>query len=45
MKRVFAIEDNDTNYYLLEEILSEYNVEMVRAADGKEFYNIMQKNR
>ncbi|HEY9124409.1 MAG TPA: response regulator [Bacteroidales bacterium] len=43
MKRVFAIEDNDTNYYLLEEILSEYNVEMVRAADGKEFYNIMQK--
>ena len=43
MKRIFAIEDNDTNYYLLEEILSEYNIEMVRAADGKEFHKIMQK--
>jgi CheY-like chemotaxis protein len=43
MKRIFAIEDNDTNYYLLEEILSEYKVEMVRAADGNEFHQIMQK--
>ena len=39
MKKIFVIEDNDTNYMLVEEILSEYNVELTRAANGKEFYS------
>jgi len=38
MKKIFVIEDNDTNYMLVEEILSDYKVEVIRAKDGKEFY-------
>jgi CheY-like chemotaxis protein len=39
MKRILIVEDNDINYFLVKEILSDYNVELVRAADGKEFYS------
>jgi CheY-like chemotaxis protein len=38
MKKIFTIEDNDTNYMLVEEILSEFDVELTRAKDGTEFY-------
>lgn len=43
MNKIFAIEDNDTNYLLVEEILSDFNVEMTRAANGKQFYDIIKK--
>jgi CheY-like chemotaxis protein len=43
MKKIFAIEDNNTNYTLVEEILSDFDVEMTRAANGKQFYDIMKK--
>jgi CheY-like chemotaxis protein len=39
MKKIFVIEDNDTNYLLVEEILSEFKVELTRAVNGKEFYH------
>ena len=42
MKKIFIIEDNDSNYMLLDEILSAYNVELTRAEDGKRFYSILQ---
>jgi two-component system, OmpR family, response regulator len=41
MKKIFVIEDNDANYMLVEEILSYYKVEVIRAKDGKEFYSKM----
>ncbi len=41
--KILIVEDNDTNYMLLEDILSEYNLELTRAADGEEFYSIVQK--
>jgi CheY-like chemotaxis protein len=43
MNKIFAIEDNDTNYMLVEEILSDFNIELIRAKDGKEFYKIINK--
>jgi CheY-like chemotaxis protein len=39
MRKIFVIEDNDLNYLLVEEILSDYNVELIRARDGEEFYS------
>jgi CheY-like chemotaxis protein len=43
MKKIFAIEDNDTNYTLVYEILSDFNIEMTRATNGKQFYEIIKK--
>jgi CheY-like chemotaxis protein len=43
MKKIFAIEDNETNFILLKEILSEYNVELSWAKDGKEFYTKIKR--
>ena len=42
MKRIFVIEDNDSNYLLLEGILSAFDVELVRAETGSEFYSIIK---
>ena len=39
MKKILVVEDNDVNYALVEEILSEYAVEVTRAEDGKQFYS------
>lgn len=43
MKKILIIEDNDLNYLLVEEILSDYNVEIIRARDGKEFYSKIKR--
>ena len=43
MNRILVIEDNDTNYLLVEEILSEFKVELTRAINGKEFYHKIKK--
>ena len=43
MKKILVVEDNDTNYLLVEEILSEFKVELTRAANGKEFYYQIKK--
>lgn len=45
MNNVLIVEDNDDNYLLISEILSDYNVSLKRAADGKEFYAILSKNK
>ena len=44
MAKLLIVEDNDINYLLLEEILSECDLVLVRAADGKEFYKIIEKS-
>ena len=43
MKRILTIEDNSTNYFLVEEILSEFKVELVWAKNGKEFYEKVKR--
>ena len=40
MIKIFVVEDNDDNYLIIEELLSDYQLELVRAANGKEFYSI-----
>lgn len=41
--KIFVIEDNDTNYLLLEEYLSAYKVNLIRAETGKQFYSILEE--
>lgn len=38
MEKVLVVEDNDINYMVVEEILSDYELNLVRAANGQEFY-------
>jgi CheY-like chemotaxis protein len=45
MKNIFVIEDNDSNYLLVEEILSDFDVRLTRAIDGKQFYSIIKERR
>jgi CheY-like chemotaxis protein len=45
MNRILIVEDNDLNFYLIEEILSKYDITLVRAANGKEFYSIISKTK
>jgi len=45
MNQILIVEDNEENYLLLEEILSDYNITLVHAADGKEFYSIIAKSK
>ena len=44
MGKLLIVEDNDINYLLLEEILSDCDLSLVRASDGKEFYEIINKS-
>jgi CheY-like chemotaxis protein len=43
MNRILVVEDNDENFYLIEAILSRYDIALSRAANGKEFYSILSK--
>ena len=45
IERILVVEDNDINYLVLEEILSDYAFDLQRAADGREFYEIINKSR
>ncbi|HEY4788342.1 MAG TPA: response regulator [Bacteroidales bacterium] len=45
MKKILVVEDDDINYLVLEEILSEFELTLVRAADGREFYEIINKSK
>jgi len=45
MNRILIVEDNDLNFYLIEEILSKYDITLIRASNGKEFYAIIEKTR
>ena len=45
MKKILIVEDDDPNFMLVEELLSDYNVDIVRAADGQEFYSIINQSR
>lgn len=45
MDRILVVEDNDANYLLIEEILSAYDITLVRAVDGKSFYSIIAKSK
>ncbi len=41
MSCILIVEDNDDNFLLIEELLCDYKIKLVRAADGKEFYSII----
>ena len=45
MSEILIVEDNEENYFLLAEILSEFTVQIDRAASGKEFHAIMAQGR
>ncbi len=45
MNRILIVEDNDDNFFLLEEILSDYNVTLERAANGLEFFSIISETK
>ena len=45
IEKILVVEDNDINYLVLEEILSDYAFDLQRAADGREFYEIINKSR
>jgi len=43
MEKILIVEDNDINFMVLEEILSDYELILCRAADGREFYEIIKE--
>jgi CheY-like chemotaxis protein len=43
MEKVLVVEDISSNYILIEEILSEYALDLYWAKDGKEFYKMIHK--
>jgi CheY-like chemotaxis protein len=45
MSRILIVEDNDENYLLIEEILYDYKVELVRASHGAEFFSTIEKTK
>jgi CheY-like chemotaxis protein len=45
MSRILIVEDNDDNYLLISEILSDYAITLVRAANGKEFFSIISQSK
>jgi len=45
MTNILVVEDNDENFFLIEEILDEYKISLTRAANGKEFYSIIAKTQ
>ena len=45
MYSILVVEDNDPNYILVEEILSDYKIELTRAIDGKSFYSIINERK
>jgi CheY-like chemotaxis protein len=44
MEKILIVEDNDINYLLIEELLSNFAIALYRASDGKEFYEIINKS-
>lgn len=45
MRRILIVEDNFVNFLVLKEILTEYELELVRAEDGQQFYGIIKDSR
>jgi CheY-like chemotaxis protein len=45
MKKILVVEDENINYMVLTEILSFYNLSLIRASNGKEFYEILNKSK
>lgn len=45
MSKILVVEDILANYILIEEILSEFNITLTRAADGKGFYSIINESK
>jgi len=41
MNRILIVEDNDDNYYLISQILVDYDITLVRASTGEEFFSII----
>jgi CheY-like chemotaxis protein len=44
MGKILIVEDNDINYLMLEEYLSEFELNLTRASHGKEFYEIINES-
>lgn len=45
MIRILVVEDTDENYLLIEELLSDYKIELVRASHGKQFFEIINQTK
>lgn len=45
MEKILVVEDISSNYILIEEILSDYDLNLSWAKDGKEFYKIIDKSK
>lgn len=45
MQRILIVEDNDINFLVLEEYLSDYDLSLTRAANGAEFFKIIEKTK
>ena len=43
MEKVLVVEDIKMNYMVVKELLSDFEIELTRASDGKEFLNIINK--
>jgi CheY-like chemotaxis protein len=44
MRRILIVEDNLVNFFVLQEMLNEYELELVRAEDGQQFYGIIKES-
>lgn len=44
MEKVLVVEDIDMNYMVVRELLSDYDISLTRAIDGKQFYSIFNKS-
>lgn len=45
MGRILVVEDISSNYILIEELLSDYDISLDWAKDGKSFYGIINKSK
>ena len=45
MNSILVVEDNDLNYFLIKEILRNYEITLVRASNGKEFFSIISMSK
>lgn len=42
MERILIVEDNHINYLVIEELLSEYAIDLTWAKDGNDFFRLIQ---
>ncbi len=45
MDSILIVEDNYENYFLIQEILDDYNISLFHASNGKNFYSIISMKK